>query len=556
MYFLRWLWNGLRKLVGLVLPFWAKARDYQGWGQGLIWSLRILLLVVFFLVFWFLQYYLEEHGVSRPQFLGKGPNFLKGIWLPTLVVLVIVFFWVGWWVWKLWTQEEEESPFPDIDQAWEEAGRALDRAGIRIWEAPLYLVLGRPVAGEQTLFRASKVEWKIDQVPDKEEAPVHVYANRDAIFVTCPGASLLGQYASLLASAKDSALESRGGGTEDPRIFQSVTDVNASLRPEGRAQLIGEILAEAERAKRPLSETEKQLLRYLGYAPEAPAVTGERKGATESLYGDAGAIERLTARLEHLCRLIVRTRRPYCPTNGLLLLIPFAGTDERKATETATFCQRDVATVRKVFQLHFPCLALVSDMEKALGFPEFVKRFPQASRDKRFGQSFPWALDVDPAKLPQTLENGIGWVCHSLLAFWIYKFFQLETEDTNAAEVLRGNAQIFHLMAQMGLRHKDLSRILLQGLAPERTPLLLFGGCYVAGTGRKEQEQAFVPGIFDKIIRVPKREVPMQNLVYWTEQALREDSANHRRATIGWFWVAALSLVALGMVVLTVLNLR
>src|SRR5437868_2297244 len=181
MLFLMWLWNGLKKVVGVVLPFLAKARDYQTWGPGLTWSLRILFLVVVFVFFLLVQWWLKRIGYELPgQVLAKGPPAFWEIWLPTLVCLVFVFFWVGWWVWKLWTQEEEESPFPDIDAAWGEAVQALDGAGIRIWEAPLFLVLGRPVAGEQSLFSASKVEWKIDYVPDKEEAPVHVYANRDA----------------------------------------------------------------------------------------------------------------------------------------------------------------------------------------------------------------------------------------------------------------------------------------------------------------------------------------------------------------------------------------
>src|SRR5439155_13825225 len=299
-----------------------------------------------------------------------------------------------------------------------------------ICEAPLFLVLGRPVSGEQNLFSASKVECKIDHVPVSEEAPVHVYANRDTIFVTCCGASLLGQYATLLAAAKDPAPGPQEDGRADGRVYQSASNVMASLGPEGRAQLIGEILAEAERAQRPLNDGEQQLLRYLDYAPEAAPAAAARKGATESLFRDAQAIDRLTARLQHLCRLILRDRRPYCPANGLLLLIPFAGTEERKATETATFCQRDVAAVREVFQLHFPCLALLSDMEKAPGFGEFVKRFPPGARGRRLGQSFPWVPDLAPAKLPQTLENGIGWVCHSLLAFWIFKFFQLEKADS------------------------------------------------------------------------------------------------------------------------------
>jgi hypothetical protein len=540
-----------RRILILLLPFWAKASDYQAWGPRLRWFVRILILTVFFIGFTWLQYYLTEVRpiISEPAWL-RGWVVLKRFWLALLVDLVFLFLWIGWWVWKLWTEEVEESPFPDIDAAWAEAVHALERAGIRISEAPLFLVLGRPATGEPNLFRASKVEWKID-VPEKEEAPIHVYANRDAIFVSCAGASLLGEYAALLAAAKETTSDLPEAGGGNSRIDQSASNVMATLGPEGRAQLIGEILAEAERAQRPLNDGEDQLLKYLGYAPEAAPASAAAKGAAASLFRDAQAIERLTARLQHLCRLIVRDRRPYCPANGLLLLVPFGGTEEKKATETATFCQRDVAAVREVFQMYFPCVALVTDMEKAVGFGEFTKRFPAGARDKRLGQSFPWVPDVDPAKLPQTLENGIGWVCHSLLAFWIFKFFQLENSGDKFTEVVRRNAEIFELMAQMGLRHKDLSRIVLQALAPERTPLLLFGGCYLAGTGRKTQEQAFLHGVFEKMIKGKKGEVPMQNLVYWTEQALQEDRAYHRRATLGWWSVALLSLLTVGLATLS-----
>jgi hypothetical protein len=222
MKFLKWLWNGLRKVVGLVLPFWASARDLRTWGTAWRWTVRILFLVVVFVGFWFLQNYLI--GDRYPEFLGKGLPELKPVWLPTFVVLVILFFWVGWWVWKLWTQDEEESPFPDIDEAWNEAVQALERAGVGLGEAPLFFVLGCPAAGEQPLFKASKVEWRIDPAPEREKSPVRVYANRDAIFVTCSGASMVGHYASLLATGRDPAQDSAERGKEDARIYQSIAD--------------------------------------------------------------------------------------------------------------------------------------------------------------------------------------------------------------------------------------------------------------------------------------------------------------------------------------------
>src|SRR5438477_8420340 len=108
-----------RRLVGLVLPFWAKASDYRAWGPGLRWSLRMLFLAVVFFGVWQLHKFLDPEYRNTPSVL-RGPKKVQEFWLATLVDLIILFFWIGYWVWQLWMQEEEESPFPDIDEAWEE----------------------------------------------------------------------------------------------------------------------------------------------------------------------------------------------------------------------------------------------------------------------------------------------------------------------------------------------------------------------------------------------------------------------------------------------------
>src|SRR5262249_9473249 len=76
----------------------------------------------------------------------------------------------------------------------------------------------------------------------------------------------------------------------------------------------------------------------------------------------------LPARLRHLCGLIVRDRRPFCPLNGILVLIPFAGTDRSEnAQNVAEFCRRDLATVQEVFRTHCPIFTLICDMERCPG---------------------------------------------------------------------------------------------------------------------------------------------------------------------------------------------
>src|SRR5207248_8783575 len=95
-----------KRIFALVLPFWAKASDYQAWGPGLRWFIRILILAGFFVGFWWLQYYLTEKLkiISEPAWLLTWPR-LRPFWLALLVDLIFLFLWIGWWVWKLWTEE-------------------------------------------------------------------------------------------------------------------------------------------------------------------------------------------------------------------------------------------------------------------------------------------------------------------------------------------------------------------------------------------------------------------------------------------------------------------
>src|SRR2546428_703171 len=77
---------------------------------------------------------------------------------------------------------------------------------------PLCLALGRPEGPEDTtgedkackaeelLFnQAAQLNLVIRQAPQGSGTPIHVYASREAVFVTCAGASLLGRQAAVLS---------------------------------------------------------------------------------------------------------------------------------------------------------------------------------------------------------------------------------------------------------------------------------------------------------------------------------------------------------------------
>src|SRR5438309_1616911 len=130
------IWDGVRRLMGLLLPFFGKARDFRGWGQGLRWGAHIVLLAGVVIGLAIIGYILELR-----RFMAAPWWILREFWLPIVFLLVYVLSWLGWWLWKLLGPEEADSNFPDIDQAWEEAVAALSQEGIDLTEAPLFLVL-------------------------------------------------------------------------------------------------------------------------------------------------------------------------------------------------------------------------------------------------------------------------------------------------------------------------------------------------------------------------------------------------------------------------------
>src|SRR6516225_749755 len=148
--FLAAIWNGFRQLLGLILPFFSKARDLKGMGPQLRRVLHIILLIAILAVLAFLNRYLDFGTIVR----STNP-YLRDYLLPLLFLLVYVIMWLGWWLWKLLQPQEEASIFPDIDDAWGDAVKALEQGNIDITEVPLFLVVGKPAVPEDAMFGAA-----------------------------------------------------------------------------------------------------------------------------------------------------------------------------------------------------------------------------------------------------------------------------------------------------------------------------------------------------------------------------------------------------------------
>src|SRR5262249_45981388 len=150
---------------------------------------------------------------------------------------------------------------------------------------------------------------------------------------------------------------------------------------------------------------------------------------------NAAAVDELTARLAHLCRLIVRDRHPLCPLNGILLLVPLAGTDHpQDATETGHVCHLDLATVRAGVRVRCPLFILGCDVETVAGGTEFIGEFNDRERLQRVGQRCPLVPDFrhsdfaagKQGPVAEMLDSLSGWICNSVVPAWVYKSFRVE----------------------------------------------------------------------------------------------------------------------------------
>ncbi len=540
-------WDVIRRLVGLIVPFVSQARDFRGIGRWLRWTLAFLVLAGILLGLWWVNEKFEVYLYIQHAPSPFGINLAR-FFLPIIALLIYLMIWIGWWVWKLLRPEAEIAEFPDIEQSWEEAVRALNQAGIDLRDAPLFLILGRPAGSEAALFEGAQLDLKVSYAPGKPTAPLHVYANKEGIYVTCAGASLLGRQAAILAGevdpTMDGAAEGAGFGTRGEDPFKT-------LQPRGALKQVQSVLARArEQGRTPdkLTEQEKQEIHELIQQEQQEHAQKAAK-ARPLLLRDTQEVAHLTARLKYLCRLIVQDRQPYCPVNGVLLLVPFAATESKEmADQTGLICQHDLAAARSTLQVHCPLFAMVCDLEAADGFREFIDRFPIEQRQRRVGQRFPLCPDLGEGELLKDyIESSVQWICNASFPSWIYKLFRVEAAGRDElATVIRGNSRLYNLLCLVRDRRKRLSDLVLRMLATEQAQPWLYGGCYLAGTGREiALEQAFVPGVF-------RRLTENQNFVSWTDEAFLEEENSNRLVSYARIGIGLGGAAAVGMLYLLI----
>jgi hypothetical protein len=418
---------------------------------------------------------------------------------------------VIWWIWVVLSSVEGPSDYPDIDAAWKEAMTALAQAGLGLPDKPLFLVVGRVETSEQNLVEAAKLDWKVQPTPPGKQAPLHVFADSDSIYVSCAGISALGRLAGILAL--EELPQSADGDVADAVI----DDITKTIIPNKKESELIEELQEGGEVATTLARRR--------------ARRSMNKAMGPNFLADSREVERIKGRLKYLCRLISRDRQPYCPINGLLLLLPLGCSDTKaEATQTEQACQLDLGTIRSSFKMDCPVFAMVCDMEVLPGFVEFMRRQDAKKLLGRVGQRFCLASNMTGNQLQDQGREAIRWMCTSYLQQSVYPKFKTESADgADRDTVVAGNTSLFLFLDEMRDRTERLAGILAPFIASEAGNGWMFGGCYMAATGAQGQ-QGFVHGVV-------KRLAENQDCVTWTPQAQTDDANAHAQARFGCFLI-------------------
>src|SRR5437868_13462932 len=146
----------IRTWLGLLFPLFATAADFRHWPRWFWRTIHVILVIGILSGLWFLNRWLEVD-----ELLLLRTEWLRPYYLPIVFLLLYVLSWLGYWLYRLLGEGEVGTEFPDVDDAWREATAKLEEQGIGLADAPIYLILGRPAAGDDALFQAAEQQMSV-----------------------------------------------------------------------------------------------------------------------------------------------------------------------------------------------------------------------------------------------------------------------------------------------------------------------------------------------------------------------------------------------------------
>ena len=391
----------------------------------------------------------------------------------------------------------ETSKFADIDFAWRAGLEALGQNGMSLNSAPIFLVFGGtgPHA-RRNFMHAAGYEFRVDGVPDGP-APLHWYANPNAIYIALNDASWLYRACTMPTGRNrplpsDQPRSTSGGPPASSRTL-SPGDLGVRQTPGAGGGIRGTISPGAP-ADQPNPDAGRQqdfsalrgtidpsaMVGLVGPSGPGKPAGGGRPKNTRRVSSQESTW--LLSRLQHICSLVRHGRHPICPVNGVLTLLPYEmlQDNQQDVEELQRALAADLAVAHRELQLRCPVTAVVTGMEKERGFRELIRRVgPQRAGRQRFGQRFELRAQASVDELKKFASHVCG-----TFETWVYAMFAEKNSLSRP-----GNNLLYAMLCRVRRTVRMRLGTVLAGFglpseSEGETPII-FSGCYFVATGPK-----------------------------------------------------------------------
>ena len=416
----------------------------------------------------------------------------------------------------------DDGEFAALRRDWEEALRQLDRAGLSVREAPLFLTVGLSRAEEPRFFAAAGREWTVAApAPADADAVLRVYADPDGVYVACRGVGAAAAQRGLKATPADGLGGPGAGGPGAPPGGDGSPPASPPPAP-----------------------------------PSAPPANPPARVAVPPL--DAPGRRAALRQTAYLCERIARERGDLCPANGALAAVPLIWSDPLGpdafpsnaagggsagggaaavaggAAGLPKAIADDLSAAAAVWGQSFPACVAFTGLERLRGAEELIargERLAPGFADSRAGTRFPAGRDLDPQTAAWAVGKLRGWVVG-----WTDRALAESLPVGPADPAVDRNGQLVRLVSDVRRRAETLTAQLgaalatgEHGAAPPR-----LAGVYCCGTGSGGGGAAFVAGVLRRLEDV-------QDWVAWLPERLARD----RRRTTAAYLLLALAVALL-----------
>ncbi len=448
-------------------------------------------------------------------------------------VAVVTYFTIRTWL-------AEDRTDRSVFGAWTKGLRELRYHGLPIDALPIHLILGAGTGDDEERLIRTSGEYRFIQPTDSRG--LTFFANSSRVCLSAGGIGLTALARTALADkihhwspdAVTSLSERFGFGsavvpeTDSGSLSQTLEAVGWEDRPENEDhEFVNDGWDESGSRVGVMTPAATQTI------PKPLALIRNPLETEQIPLWSLPEVSVAERKLHQLANLIRSTRRPLCPINRTIIVIPVAVLlgEPGRIPELQQAIRRDLEILQHELQINAPVTVLISGLESHPGFIEFMRRVgPQILQQQTLGQAVEVGSQATRAQMEALAINACGQVEDC-----IYALLQKETSLSSA-----GNTVLYRLLCDLrtGIR-QSLSELLAGAFATEGTGQHI-AGCYFCASGSEPQQRGFVEAVW----RLQDRG---QEELDWFPQALQREAFHRGLYRAGWVASAALMLTWIGL---------